>query len=77
MLSPGTKLGPYEVVGALGAGGMGEVEPVGRRPSCPAKIPSAARDRMLSPGTNVDPYEVVGALGAGAWEKSIAREIPG
>src|SRR6516164_7346163 len=25
MLSPGTKLGPYEVVGALGAGGMGEV----------------------------------------------------
>src|SRR6516225_4118053 len=25
MLSAGTKLGPYEVVGALGAGGMGEV----------------------------------------------------
>ena len=25
MLSPGTKLGPYEVVGALGSGGMGEV----------------------------------------------------
>ena len=24
-LSAGTKLGPYEVVGALGAGGMGEV----------------------------------------------------
>ena len=24
-LSPGTKLGPYEVVGLLGAGGMGEV----------------------------------------------------
>src|SRR5580693_37684 len=25
MLAPGTKLGPYEIVGALGAGGMGEV----------------------------------------------------
>ena len=24
-LTPGTKLGPYEVTGALGAGGMGEV----------------------------------------------------
>ena len=24
-LAPGTKLGPYEVTGALGAGGMGEV----------------------------------------------------
>ena len=24
-LSPGTKLGPYEIAGALGAGGMGEV----------------------------------------------------
>ena len=25
MLSAGTRLGPYEVVGSLGAGGMGEV----------------------------------------------------
>ena len=25
MLNPGTKLGPYEVISALGAGGMGEV----------------------------------------------------
>jgi serine/threonine protein kinase len=24
-LSPGTRLGPYEIVSALGAGGMGEV----------------------------------------------------
>src|SRR6185436_14419322 len=24
-LTPGTRLGPYEVVGAIGAGGMGEV----------------------------------------------------
>ena len=24
-ISPGTRVGPYEVVGALGAGGMGEV----------------------------------------------------
>jgi len=25
MLAAGTKLGPYEIVGPLGAGGMGEV----------------------------------------------------
>ena len=25
MLEPGTRLGPYEIVGKLGAGGMGEV----------------------------------------------------
>src|SRR5215469_16194549 len=25
MIAPGTKLGPYEIIGALGAGGMGEV----------------------------------------------------
>ena len=24
-LSPGTRIGPYEIIGALGAGGMGEV----------------------------------------------------
>jgi len=24
-LTPGTRLGPYEIIGALGAGGMGEV----------------------------------------------------
>jgi serine/threonine protein kinase len=25
MLSPGARLGPYEIVGSLGSGGMGEV----------------------------------------------------
>jgi serine/threonine protein kinase len=25
MFAPGTKLGPYEITGAIGAGGMGEV----------------------------------------------------
>jgi hypothetical protein len=32
-MKPGTCLGPYEVLSGLGAGGMGEVEPVcGREP---------------------------------------------
>jgi hypothetical protein len=30
-LSAGTQLGPYEIAGPLGAGGMGEVEPFWRR----------------------------------------------
>jgi len=28
MVTPGTKLGPYEIVALIGAGGMGEVEPL-------------------------------------------------
>jgi hypothetical protein len=28
MLSSGTKLGPYEILTPIGAGGMGEVEPL-------------------------------------------------
>ena len=37
MLTTGTKLGPYEITGAIGAGGMGEVEPFWRRLSRQAK----------------------------------------
>ncbi len=37
MLTSGTKLGPYEIVAPLGAGGMGEVEPIWRRLSRQAK----------------------------------------
>ena len=28
MLTTGTHLGPYEILGLIGAGGMGEVEPL-------------------------------------------------
>jgi hypothetical protein len=30
-LGAGAKLGPYEITGAIGAGGMGEVEAIWRR----------------------------------------------
>jgi hypothetical protein len=36
-LSSGTQLGSYEILSPIGAGGMGEVEPLGRRLSRPAK----------------------------------------
>jgi serine/threonine protein kinase len=56
-LTSGSRLGPYEILSPLGAGGMGEVEP-------PGEIPSAAKDRM-TPGTRLGVYEVVAPLGAG------------
>lgn len=46
MLNAGTKLASYEISGALGVGGMGEVEPNWRRVSRQAKS-RAFRERDL------------------------------
>ena len=47
MLSLGTRLGPYEIVSSLGAGGMGEVEPFGRRLNRPAKFRACVRGQTM------------------------------
>jgi hypothetical protein len=46
-LKAGTHLGPYEILSPLGAGGIGEVEPLGRRLSRPAKSRSRSRGRAI------------------------------
>jgi serine/threonine protein kinase len=65
MPNSGTKLGPYEILSPLSEGGMGEVEPPGRRPSRPAKSRAQPGDFMLNPGAKLGCYEIVSPLGAG------------
>lgn len=45
LLPSGARLGPYEVAGILGAGGMGEVEPICRRESAAADGSRQAKSR--------------------------------
>jgi hypothetical protein len=49
-LSPGTRLGPYEIESALGTGGMSEVSPLLRPPSCSTwtSIVAAPSPAMIS-----------------------------
>src|SRR5881396_3241933 len=55
VLAPGARIGPYEGLSAIGAGGMGgAAAPRGRR----SKV-------SLSSGTRFGPYEILGLLGAG------------
>jgi hypothetical protein len=58
MLSMGTKLGPYEIVSPVGAGGMGEVEPFWRRER-------AAQPRTGATRRNPEPRMPSGAWAAG------------
>jgi hypothetical protein len=44
-LNSGERLGPHEIVGALGAGGMGEVEPICGRESAAADESQQAKSR--------------------------------
>ena len=50
-LSAGTKLGPYEIVAPLGAGGMGEVS----RARYTSPIPPAPRGATISEGPSLLP----------------------
>ena len=49
-LSPGSRLGPYEIVAPLGAGGMGEVYR-----ARDAKLGRDIAIKVLSAGTSADP----------------------
>jgi hypothetical protein len=52
-LSPGTRLGPYEILSPLVFRGKGEVEPLCVREPA-GEIPSLPRDLMLSLGKMTD-----------------------
>jgi len=43
MLAAGAKLGPYEIQASIGAGGMGEVEPLWRRERAAKRRAGVAR----------------------------------
>jgi serine/threonine protein kinase len=77
-LGPGTRLGPYEVISALGAGGMGEV--------CRARDTRLGRDvaiKVLPAGLSSDPDRLArfeqearaAAAGLRSWSRHICISL--
>jgi hypothetical protein len=73
-LAPGTRLGPYEILAAIGAGGMGEAHGSASRGACPCPgcsgchratptcRPSTALNQSVLAVFDYDKGEVIGLL---------------
>jgi len=64
-LTAGTKLGSYEITGAIGAGGMGEVYRSDRR----NKLKNVAEEMTIAMGTRLGAYEIVALVGRRAFQQ--------
>ena len=78
-LTNGTRLGPYEIVGALGAGGMGEVyrardTTLNREVAIKVLLPAVADDLDREPDWTALPAATPPAVRGSAHRHSVLRE---